>query len=243
MAIIGALPVNLTDGTTADASQVMADFNYIANQVNAGAMPISPDGFTSNGSIVNTGTFTNTGVVTINDSSSENALVINGASDANGANINFAGNGSGAADKTIRVFDTNFQIMNSAYTTAIMNMDDLGDATFLGTVSGSNLTGTSDERLKKDWTALPKNFLQRLARVKHGEYTRIDTGERQVGVGAQSLRRVLKTATGKDKNGMWAVAYGHAALVSAIELAQKVVEQEKTIRKLERRLAKLERKT
>lgn len=39
MPIIGNLPNNLTNGTTADASQVMADFNYIVNQVNANANP------------------------------------------------------------------------------------------------------------------------------------------------------------------------------------------------------------
>lgn len=37
MAIIGALPSILTNGTTADATQVMADFNFIVSQVNANA--------------------------------------------------------------------------------------------------------------------------------------------------------------------------------------------------------------
>ncbi|CAB3720224.1 hypothetical protein LMG22037_04700 [Paraburkholderia phenoliruptrix] len=40
MSIIGALPNNLANGTTADASQVMADLNFIVNQVNANASPI-----------------------------------------------------------------------------------------------------------------------------------------------------------------------------------------------------------
>lgn len=40
MAIIGTLPVNLTNGTTADASQVMTDLNFIVNQVNANSNPI-----------------------------------------------------------------------------------------------------------------------------------------------------------------------------------------------------------
>ncbi|MGQ7939128.1 hypothetical protein [Paraburkholderia sp. D1E] len=39
MSIIGALPVALANGTTADASQVMADLNFIVNAVNAGAQP------------------------------------------------------------------------------------------------------------------------------------------------------------------------------------------------------------
>jgi hypothetical protein len=40
MSIIGTLPDNLVNGTIADASQVMADLNFIVNQVNANANPI-----------------------------------------------------------------------------------------------------------------------------------------------------------------------------------------------------------
>lgn len=40
MAIIGTLPSQLANGTTADATQVMADFNFIVNQVNANGAPI-----------------------------------------------------------------------------------------------------------------------------------------------------------------------------------------------------------
>lgn len=40
MPVIGTLPNILTNGATADASQVMADFNFIVNQVNANANPI-----------------------------------------------------------------------------------------------------------------------------------------------------------------------------------------------------------
>lgn len=39
MSIVGALPVTLTNGTTADASQVMANLNFIVNAVNANAQP------------------------------------------------------------------------------------------------------------------------------------------------------------------------------------------------------------
>lgn len=37
MPIIGTLPATLTNGTLADATQVMADFNFIVSQVNANA--------------------------------------------------------------------------------------------------------------------------------------------------------------------------------------------------------------
>lgn len=39
--IIGALPVTLTNGTTADATQVMSDLNWIINQTNANAAPLA----------------------------------------------------------------------------------------------------------------------------------------------------------------------------------------------------------
>lgn len=39
--IVGTLPVTLTNGTTADATQVMTDLNWLVNQVNANAAPLS----------------------------------------------------------------------------------------------------------------------------------------------------------------------------------------------------------
>src|SRR5882672_1454505 len=39
MSIIGTLPNNIQDGQLVDASPLMADFNYIVNQVNANATP------------------------------------------------------------------------------------------------------------------------------------------------------------------------------------------------------------
>jgi hypothetical protein len=41
MAIIGTLPTTLTNGTTADATQVMGDFNKIVNDVNANAADVT----------------------------------------------------------------------------------------------------------------------------------------------------------------------------------------------------------
>jgi hypothetical protein len=41
MAIIGTLPVTLTNGTLADATQVMSDFNFIVAQVNANSASLA----------------------------------------------------------------------------------------------------------------------------------------------------------------------------------------------------------
>lgn len=102
------------------------------------------------------------------------------------------------------------------------------------TASG-NLSGYSDERLKKDWKSLPDDFLKRLAAVKMGTYTRIDTKARQVGVGAQSLRDVLPEAVldGMTSEEPLSVAYGNAALAAAVALAQEVVALRARIETLE----------
>src|SRR5262249_22315037 len=46
-AIVGELPVTPTNGTTADATQVMADLNWIVNQVNANAAPLPTTALTN----------------------------------------------------------------------------------------------------------------------------------------------------------------------------------------------------
>lgn len=46
MSIIGALPVTLTNGTTADANQVMTNFNFIVSQINTNAASLASPAFT-----------------------------------------------------------------------------------------------------------------------------------------------------------------------------------------------------
>lgn len=107
--------------------------------------------------------------------------------------------------------------------------------------SPGNVTANSDERLKKDWQKLPSDFIYNLSKVKTGTYTRTDSDERQAGSSAQDwqklLPEVVQTANDEDKT--LSLAYGNAALVSAVELAKKVVEQEERIKKLEELISKL----
>lgn len=102
------------------------------------------------------------------------------------------------------------------------------------TVAG-NVTAYSDERLKKDWAELPQDFIERLANVKHGTFTRTDSNERQVGVSAQSLKALLPEAVPEDAAGVLSVAYGNAALAACVQLAQKVVELTERLKALEAR--------
>jgi hypothetical protein len=104
--------------------------------------------------------------------------------------------------------------------------------------SYGNVTAYSDERLKKDWESLPTNFVEELAKVKSGTYTRIDSGERQVGVGAQSLQAILKEAV-SEKEEYLGVHYGNAAMVSAVELAKEVVDLRARVAQLESLISKL----
>jgi hypothetical protein len=101
-------------------------------------------------------------------------------------------------------------------------------------VAAGNVTAYSDERLKKDWAALPVDFIERLAAVKSGTYTRIDTNERQAGSSAQDWQGLLPEVVmaGADDDKTLSLAYGNAALVSAVELAKRVVRLEKIIEKL-----------
>jgi hypothetical protein len=88
----------------------------------------------------------------------------------------------------------------------------------------------SDERLKTNWQSLGDDFIALLATVKAGTYTRTDSGATQVGVGAQSLQRVLQQAVESDENGMLSVAYGNAALVACVYLAQRVLALEEKLK-------------
>jgi len=105
--------------------------------------------------------------------------------------------------------------------------------------AAGNVTAYSDERLKKDWASLQSDFIERLATVKSGTYTRIDSEERQAGVSAQDFQKLLPETISADNEGVLSVAYGNAALVSAVELAKEVVDLRKRVAHLESLINKL----
>jgi hypothetical protein len=92
-------------------------------------------------------------------------------------------------------------------------------------LAGGNVTAYSDERLKKDWEPVSEDFIERLAKVKAGTYTRIDSGERQAGASAQDWQKLLPevvTEETDDKKTL-SLAYGNAAVIACVELAKEVV--------------------
>lgn len=107
-------------------------------------------------------------------------------------------------------------------------MDMSGNLTMAG-----NVTAYSDEGLKKDWAPVATDFVARLAGIKSGTYTRIDSGERQAGASAQDWQKLLPEVVNAGADGILSLAYGNAAMVSAVELAKRVVEQDLRIAKLE----------
>jgi hypothetical protein len=98
-----------------------------------------------------------------------------------------------------------------------------------------NVTAYSDERVKTNWRGYGPDFIERLAKVKHGTFDRTDAELTQDGVSAQSLQELLPHSVMEGEDGRLSVAYGNAALVAAVKLAQRVVA-------LEARLAALESK-
>jgi hypothetical protein len=108
-----------------------------------------------------------------------------------------------------------------------------GNFTAVGTV-----TANSDERIKTDWAGLPADFIERLAGVKSGTYTRLDTGARQAGSSAQDWQKLLPevVTVGDDEQGTLSLGYGNAALVAAVELAKVVVELKAEVQSLKAQL-------
>jgi hypothetical protein len=98
-----------------------------------------------------------------------------------------------------------------------------------GALTAVTVTGSSDDRLKKNWAALPPDLLERIVQVKRGIYERVDVEGKHVGVSAQSMLLALAEAVLENENGFLSVNYGPAALVIAIELAERVLELEKKL--------------
>ena len=108
-----------------------------------------------------------------------------------------------------------------------------------GVLTAVSVTASSDETLKTNWRDLSGNFIEELSKVKHGTYDRIDQDITQDGVSAQSLNNVMPHSVITNENGLLSVNYGNAALVAAVKLAQRVVEQDARIARLEALIEKL----
>ena len=118
-----------------------------------------------------------------------------------------------------------YVLNNSAL--SVIAVDQNGNFTAAG-----NVTAYSDERLKRNWAGLEANFVERLAQVKSGTYERIDNGNKQVGVSAQSLQTLMPEAVMTNAEGVLSVAYGNAAMAAVVELAKELVALKAEIKQL-----------
>jgi hypothetical protein len=151
---------------------------------------------------------------------------------ANAASISFHRTGAFAINMGVGT-DNVFRIGGWSASANAFQMSSGGNLTMLG-----NVTAFSDERMKKDWVAPPTDFVERLAQVKSGTYTRTDSNERQAGSSAQDWQKLLPEVvqTGSDEDKTLSLAYGNAALVSAVELAKVVIELKAEIQSLKAKL-------
>ena len=101
-----------------------------------------------------------------------------------------------------------------------------------GTLTATTVTGSSDESLKTNWRDIGSDFVDRLATVKHGVFDRIIEGTTEAGVSAQSWQTVLPQTVVKGADGKLSVAYGNAGLVSAIQIAKRLIALEAVVAKL-----------
>ena len=123
-------------------------------------------------------------------------------------------------------------------TASISNTNAVSYNANTGALTAVSMVSSSDERLKTNWAGLDTDFVSRLANVKHGTFERISSGNREVGVTAQSLKDVLPEAVIESDEGLLGVNYGGAALVAAIELAKEVKELRAEIKALKAELNK-----
>lgn len=231
--IIGNLPVTLSNGTTADASQVMADLNYIVNQVNANALST---GATSMPNLASIGSV----VTLVLTATGDPSFQITNTSNADGAVILLLGNGVTTPSKRIRVSNGVLQVVNDANTIVVTSIDDAGNLIAHGNISasgsafitgnitaGGDITAQSDRRTKSRIKRIRNATEIVLAWVgvtfqRKGDKTK----RRHAGFIADDMPAELVHT---DENGIKSLAYANATAY----LAEAFKELEARVRKLE----------
>ena len=214
----GTLTMNVS-GTGLSGSQT-----FTANQSSAATFTVTSNATNANtaSTIVARDASGNFSAGTITASLSGNASTATTATNA----TNVATTGASASAST---FFLGFVSSNTSGNYGVTTTAALSFVPSTGALSATSHVSSSDETLKQNWGDLPTNFVSGLSQVKHGTFERIDNGNREVGVSAQSLEKILKEAVIKGEDGLLSVNYGGAALVAAIELAKEVVELRKEI--------------
>jgi hypothetical protein len=195
------VPVAITSGGTGAITAPAA-------LTSLGALPLA--GGTMTGALVGTSasfvTTSSTSTITATDTGT------------NGSNIKMVGNGATTPNKYLGVLNGQFRIVNSAYSTALLTVDDSGNLTATG-----NVTAYSDAKIKKNVSTI-RDALDKVKAMRGVLYTNINTDVDGMGVIAQEMLEVCPQVV-QDNNGMLSVAYGNlvGVLIEAIkELSGKV---------------------
>ena len=114
----------------------------------------------------------------------------------------------------------------SLSTASISNTNAVSYNANTGALTAVSFSASSDERTKTNWRNVAPDFIENLAEVKHGVFDRIENGNTEVGVSAQSLLNALEQAVITGEDGKLSVNYGGAALVACIQLSKRVLELE-----------------
>jgi hypothetical protein len=114
----------------------------------------------------------------------------------------------------------------SLSTASVSNTNVVSYNASTGALTAVSFSASSDERTKTNWRDVKPDFIKNLAEVKSGIFDRIEGGNTEVGVGAQSLQKVLAEAVITGEDGKLSVNYGGAALVACIQLSKRVLELE-----------------
>lgn len=100
-----------------------------------------------------------------------------------------------------------------------------GSISVLGTITATgDITAYSDASLKTDVETI-SGALDLLRRLRGVRYSRLDTGQRGIGVIAQELQAALPELVAENDNGLLSVAYGNlvGVLIEAVkELAERL---------------------
>jgi len=134
--------------------------------------------------------------------------------------------------------NTTYYVMGTSTTSGALTIASISNTNAVsynastGALTAVSVVSSSDERRKTNWRDVAPNFVEKLAEVKHGIFDRVEGGNTEVGVSAQSLQNVLEQAVITGEDGYLAVNYGGAAMVACIELAKKVSMLEQQLAKL-----------
>ena len=135
----------------------------------------------------------------VSNSYTVSALTVASATGTYGGQLTLTNTGYGS--KYFRVDDVaGLEILNNAYTSVIYYFDDYGNFTASGAV-----TEYSDARLKKDLVPI-SGALDKIEQLAGYTYTRIDSGQRQTGLIAQDVQKVLPEAITEGE--YMSIAYG-----------------------------------